>query len=622
MVSMKAAQATIEAEHRAKASEIDEGTMQAVKAARLQRDSQLSAAGKLATAARNAAEKEFQAVQKSADKRAASENVLIKRSEMNGVKRASEEWHVAREKARTAETTSFEEAQDKMHSSMKQAQQKLKNELKVAEQQHRQSIKAAEESRLHVLTSTSREEAQTKAAAARAKADALAEIRAGSTLPDSSISFLAVAEEKMSIQEATAAATARQKKADADARAHADDEASRAQKRALAARQKIEERQRTNIKEVEDKFESSKKKATDKMRNTKSEALANQAAQMKKLAEQRDNAKIKIDKETVALLEGVETRLKGELADNKQHNVKAQELAKSEFHDAKVLARQEAEHAAELASKQEKQDIQKAQQRKQEQMTEIAQSGVEEAADGAMQRAPLELIQLGEEPESTIMTSAELARQQERERNEDEQRADQMIEESKQSTEQVLMSKKIEDLKLAETAAVNDATEKAKAAIAAADARELKSHQEADDAYMNVEEAAEIKFREAKQRIGQKAAQLKIQATVKKNEEYNKASKVWELKKKQARSEQLESFKQIESEEKNAIAQQKADRDAREDAAAAKTQEAVQSIQEKKKQQLSVVEQQADQGLSKLAQQTLHAQQDLVAQAAGVNTPA
>merc|ERR1712196_693288 len=103
---------------------------------------------------------------------------------------------------------------------------------------------------------------------------------------------------------------------------------------------------------------------------------------------------------------------------------------------------------------------------------------------------------------------------------------------------------------------------------------------------------------------------------------YNKASKGWELKKKQAREEQLESFKQIESEEKNAIAQQKADRDAREDAAAAKTQEAVQSIQEKKKQQLSVVEQQADQGLSKLAQQTLHAQQDLVAQAAGVNPPA
>merc|ERR1719324_1507010 len=123
-----------------------------------------------------------------------------------------------------------------------------------------------------------------------------------------------------------------------------------------------------------------------------------------------------------------------------------------------------------------------------------------------------------------------------------------MIQESKQSTDQVLMSKKVEDLKLAETAAVNDATEQARATIATAEARELKSHQEADDAYMSVEEAAELKFREAKQRFGQNAAQLKIQATVKKNEEYNKASKVWELKKKQAREEQLESFKQIESE--------------------------------------------------------------------------
>merc|ERR1712196_282764 len=141
-----------------------------------------------------------------------------------------------------------------------------------------------------------------------------------------------------------------------------------------------------------------------------------------------------------------------------------------------------------------------------------------------------------------------------------------MIAESKQTTDHMLMAKKVEDLKLAEKAAIDDATEQAGATIAEAEAAELKAQQEADNAYMRVQETAEKEFLKTKQSVGEKAAQQKIQTTVEKNNEYDQATQVWEAQKREARAEQLKSFKSIESDEQQAVERMNADHKANEDA--------------------------------------------------------
>jgi hypothetical protein len=310
--------------------------------------------------------------------------------------------------------------------------------------------------------------------------------------------------------------------------------------------------------------------------------------------------------------------MKGRRTQKAQYT-KAQNLAQSELNDAETLASGQADEAIKLAVEQQKQELKKATQGRQEKMSEIARSGVEEGADGALELNPLEaLLQLAEEPSdsSAAISSAELIRQQEKEREENERKANTMIAESKQSTNEVLMAKKIEDLKLAESTAINNAMEKARSVVAAEEAKELKAHEEADDAYMNIEEAAERKFREAKQQIGQKAAQLKIGATVLKNQEYNDATEAWEASKKEAREEQMRAFKQIESKEEHAMQQQKVDNEAAGEAIKAHYEQETNAIEDKKKQRMAVANQQADLGLSKVAQQTLHTQQELITKVA------
>jgi hypothetical protein len=426
-----------------------------------------------------------------------------------------------------------------------------------------------------------------------------------------------------SLEGATSAADAQQQLADAGVREQGDQDAAAAKQEALLARQSIQKDQQAQISAAGNKFEQDKSAAEETMRAAKAQALETQKAELKKRSEDLEKEKASLDEDAEQQMADVKKQAELELSDQKATFEKTKQVLAADKTAAQTMAAQERDHAVKMAVENQKAALEATAEEKQKRMAAIALAPVEQAADGAIEAGPIDLIQIGEDPEDPsessdgyMVNSAELKEQQGKERQEDEAKANQMIQDAKMSMDRVVSAKRTQDLELAEQEAITQAEQQAKAAVAAAEAQELKQHQEADDAYMTSEESVERKFREDKQRIDQKAAQNKIQATLQKNDEYDQATKMWETSKKEAREEQLDAFKAIETKQETAAKQYSEEYEASLESTKAKYQQEATHAESAKKRATAIANQNADLSLNKVADEAAKTQQEVVEQAA------
>jgi len=424
----------------------------------------------------------------------------------------------------------------------------------------------------------------------------------------------------VSIQGASAAADAQQQLADAAVREQGDQNAAKAKQEAMMVRQSAEKDQQVQIGRAQDKFQSDKSAAEETMRAAKAQALVEQKAELKKRSEELEKEKLSIDEDAKQQMADTAAQAAQELIDQKTTYEKTKQVIAADKVAAENMAASETAHTIKQAEEKQKATLEQSAQEKQQQMAAIALSPVEQAADGAIEAGPISLIQVGEDPEddedSHMMNSAELKEQQDKERQEDEAKATEMIKDAKVSMDRVTGAKRTQDLELAEQEAITQAEQQAKAAVAAAEAQQLKQHQEADDSFMSTQEASERKFREDKQRIDQKAAQNKIDATVHKNDEYDRATKMWETGKKEAREEQLDAFKSIETKQETSMKQYSEQYESSLDSTKSKYKQEAVDAENAKKRTTAIANQNADLGLNKVSDDAAKTQQELVEQVA------
>jgi len=436
--------------------------------------------------------------------------------------------------------------------------------------------------------------------------------------------LLSVAEQQVpdSLQGASAAADAQQQLEDAPVRAAADQEGADQKQESLVARQAIEKDQELQIGAANDKYQAAKNDASGVSRASKVQALITQKADIKKLSVDLEGEKETIQEETDEKTKDVQKDAAQELEDQKTTYSKTVQVLATDKDSATALASQELQHATRMAAQAEKEALESSAEEKSKKMAAIALSPIEQAADGAIETGPLLLLQLGAEPmddidESTVgamMTSAELKQRQDKEREEDEEKANEMIKDAKISMDRVTAGKRVEDLELAEEAAITLAEQQAKAAVAAAQAHEMKQHRDADDAYMSAEESAERKFREDKQRVDQRAAQKKIESTVEKNDQYDRATQMWESSKKAARQEQLDAFKGIETKQDTEMNARSEQYDASLQSTRARYKHESKDADNTKKRTTAIANQNANLGINKATDDAAKTQQLLVEQ--------
>merc|ERR1711865_940360 len=318
-----------------------------------------------------------------------------------------------------------------------------------------------------------------------------------------------------------------------------------------------EKDQELQIGAANDKYQAAKNDASGVSRASKVQALITQKADIKKLSVDLEGEKETIQEETDEKTKDVQKDAAQELEDQKTTYSKTVQVLAPDKDSATALASQELQHATRMAAQAEKEALESSAEEKSKKMAAIALSPIEQAADGAIETGPLLLLQLGAEPMDDI----------------------------DESTVGAMMT-----------------------------SAELKQHRDADDAYMSAEESAERKFREDKQRVDQRAAQKKIESTVEKNDQYDRATQMWESSKKAARQEQLDAFKGIETKQDTEMNARSEQYDASLQPTRARYKHESKDADNTKKRTTAIANQNANLGINKATDDAAKTQQLLVEQ--------
>eukprot|EP00658_Telonema_sp_P-2_P031988 TRINITY_DN2380_c0_g1_i1.p1 TRINITY_DN2380_c0_g1~~TRINITY_DN2380_c0_g1_i1.p1 ORF type:complete len:476 (-),score=185.24 TRINITY_DN2380_c0_g1_i1:95-1522(-) len=316
--------------------------------------------------------------------------------------------------------------------------------------------------------------------------------------------------------------------------------------RATAAEGSLEQEK---IQAAEMKMRTAEIRARAELNRRKAALVQEQLKALRDLAARRDQKLGELKEAAAGKLQSIREQLAGSLEEEHSKTTALKAVAGKALRQATETASADAGAMEKRSSERLKLAVKQLALQKQSEQSRIATSG---AAAAGLAIQPIALLQQLEDT-SHVITSAELVQDHQQEREADEARAMEMIKDSGQNTAKLLGAKKVEQVKLAERGAINQARMKATVATTTAKQNGLGREKKAGRAYTKVRDRAQTELVAESDRIHREAGTLKMSVLDRKAEAYRSANLEWQDQKTAASEAQVLAFARIEAKQKSEL---------------------------------------------------------------------